>query len=332
MLSKADTSILVFILALRSLPGVGNKTIQKLFSEKKDLIENAPRFDFEFIKALGIQKVNAALETIEFDGWGRLKNEAANTLAVAESAGIKMLHPLMDDYPQRLLKNKSFPPLLFYRGNSEALNTEKAVAIVGTRNPTETGKRWARRLAGLLAEDDYVIISGLAIGSDTMGHEGALEAHGKTVAVLPLPLDMPVYPRNNRELAERILENDGALVSEYPPGKKISDRQLISNLVARDEWQPGLADGIIAVETSQDGGTRHALKHAEKTNTPIAVFDYSFISDIDFTDSHFGGNVSYLQSEKASGIHDTSSIEAFKDRMNTYRNSCNTEQAQLPLL
>lgn len=132
-------------------------------------------------------------------------------------------------------------------------NAEKAVAIIGTREPTDFGKRMGTRLAEVLAADEYVIVSGLALGCDTVGHEGALLAEGKTIAVLPTPIDAPVYPSQNQGLADRIVGGGGALVSEYAPGVMLHDKQLVSNLVARDEWQPGLSDGVIAIETSVAG-------------------------------------------------------------------------------
>ena len=147
----------------------------------------------------------------------------------------------------------------------------------------------------------------------------ALLAEGKTIAVLPTPIDAPVYPSQNQGLADRIVGGGGALVSEYAPGAMLHDKQLVSNLVARDEWQPGLSDGVIAIETSVAGGTNHAMKHAQGTNTPIAVFDYSSRMGEDFyADERFGGNVKYLK-DGAFPIFEASTIEDFKIAMESYR-------------
>lgn len=314
-----DKWIITFLLALKGLPGVGSKTLSKLLAEKKEQILAAKRLDADFALSLEDKKIATALEKSD-KTWEELVNDAREIIYLAEGKRISILFPYMDAYPKRLLRNSNYPPILYVRGKVEALNREKAVAIVGSRNPTEFGAKMGTRLAELLAKDGYTIVSGLALGSDTVGHEGALKAGGVTVAVISTPIDAPAYPKQNRELAERIVSGGGALVCEYAPGIELSDRQLISNLVARDEWQPGLSDGIIAIETSIDGGTRHALRHAKETGTPIAVFDYSSRKAVDFEgDPRFGGNVEYLRSGQASPIFGPETIEAFKKRMDAYR-------------
>ena len=326
MVNDHDREIAAFVIALLGLKGIGPKRVKDLLAEEGARIGAAGRLDADFVvetSAAGASKAAAAvcraLEASEVT-WEELINRAFETLALAEDGNVHVLHPLMGAYPQRLLRNPSYPPILYCRGNAGILNAEKAVAVIGTRNPTDFGYRMGRRLAQLLAEDGYSIVSGLALGCDTAGHEGALDVSGRTVAVLATPIDAPVYPKQNRELAERILEAGGALVSEYAPGIRLSDRQLVSNLVARDEWQPGLSDGVVAVETSVDGGTRHAMNHALKTGTPAAVFDYSRRNGVDFYgDPRFGGNVKYLSEGGVSGIYEPQTIEDFKARMDAYR-------------
>lgn len=314
-----STKIAIFVLSLEGLPGIGSKTVKSLLVKYRPLIEETEKLDADFVERLNIDKMIKALH--ESDScWEELENKAFDLLERAKAHNISVLTPYMESYPRRLLRNKNFPPILFCKGDLSILNAEKAVAIVGTRNPTDFGSQMAHRLAGLLSSDGYVIVSGLAIGSDTAGHEGALDAGGKTIAILPTPLDAPVYPRSNQELANRIIQNGGALVSEYAPGIQLGDRQLVSNLVARDEWQSGLSDGVIAVETSVSGGTLHALRHAEDTETPIAVFDYSQRRGVDFfRDSRFGGNVEYLNEKGASPLYKPHTIEDFKKRMDVYR-------------
>ena len=323
--TNRDREITVFILALLGLKGVGARTVIDIIGHHHDSLESSPYLDAEYAEALNVGKVTKALQSSDLS-WEELERDAFEILESAENAGVLVLNPLSSEYPQRLLRNDNYPPILYCLGDSAALNPEKSVAMVGTRNPTDFGGRMGRRLAELLASDDYVIVSGLALGCDSMAHEGALDAHGRTVAVLPTPIGAPVYPKQNQGLAERIIESGGALVSEYPPNMMLTDRQLVTNLVARDEWQPGLADGLIAFETSVDGGTRHAMKHALKTKTPIAVFDYSTRQGVDFWgDERFGGNVAYLKSGEASRIFEPQTIEDFKIRMEAYRDADGSE-------
>ena len=325
-MTSEDRRILAFLLAFKDLPGIGSKTLQKLIIQYGVEILAAERLDADFVCRLAEGRFASALDKSEAT-WEELEERAFAILDDSDEKGISVLDPFMEAYPNRLLKYSqrlpkppSFPPILFVRGNVDALNRKKAVAMVGTRQPTEFGAQMGERLAQLLSEDGYVIVSGLAIGCDTAGHEGALKAGGLTIATMATSIDAPVYPKQNRELAERILEMGGALVSEYAPGLKIAERQLAGNLVARDEWQPALSDGIIAVESSVDGGTRHALKHAWNAKIPIAVFDYSSRKTVDFEgDSRFSGNVHCLRSMDASPIFAPETIEAFKKRMDAYR-------------
>lgn len=321
-----DSEIAVFIIALLNLKGVGAKTVTELIASEGAGILGATRLDAEYIESLfkaggskAVGKVYRALERSE-STWEELTNRAYETLELARDARATVLHPLMASYPFRLLRDPSHPPILYCKGDPNALSQEKAVAIVGTREPTDFGRKMGRRLAQLLAEDGYAVVSGLAVGCDTAGHEGALDASGTTVAILPTPIDSPVYPRQNQSLADRILEGGGALVSEYAPGTRLTGRQLVSNLVARDEWQPGLSDGVVAVETSINGGTRHALNHALKRGVPTAVFDYSMRNTVDFhSDERFGGNVSYLKNGRTVPIFQPETIERFKAMMDGFR-------------
>lgn len=316
---RNDRQIQIFILTLLGIPGVASKTVLDILRSHKEKIETAEYLDEAFAHALQNRRIENGLQKPDVI-WDLLEEKADEILERANRCDATVLQPYSPDYPQRLLLNQKYPPILFAKGDNRALNTEKAVAIIGTREPTPFGAKMGRRLAQILAEDGYAIISGLALGCDSVAHEGALDVEGgRTVAVLPTPIDAPVYPRQNKELAQRILDKGGVLLSEYAPGVKLHDKQLVSNLVARDEWQPGLSDGVIAIETSTTGGTNHALNHAIRTNTPIAVFDYSSRDAMRFfEDERFSGNVERLQ-QGASGIFEPESIERFKSKMKEYR-------------
>lgn len=320
-LGDRDRAVSVFIQTLGSLPGIGPRSVQNILVMKHAEICSAGLLDEAFARGLEIKAVDKALAR-EGVSWNACEQAAGEIMERAEREGLSVLNPFMPEYPQRLLRNRRFPPVLFVRGDAAALNANRSVAIVGSREPTEFGAEMARRLAALLAEDGYAVVSGLALGSDSAGHEGALDAGGVTVAVLSTPVEGAVYPRQNQGLAERIVEGGGALVSEYAPGVPIPQRQFASNLVARDEWEPALADGIIAVETSVKGGTKHALRAARDTQTPIAVFDYRSRHGVDFLgDPRFGGNVAYLREGLASPLFGPETVEAFKTRMDRYRSA-----------
>jgi DNA processing protein len=150
--------------------------------------------------------------------------------------------------------------LYFFKFRFELLNEEKSVAIIGTRNPSKFGIKMGYKISKLLASKGYSIVSGLAKGIDTEAHQGALNVMGKTVAILAHGLDMPIYPKENRALAEEIMESGGLLLSTYSNGTKLFPQYL----AARDEWQSALSDGVIVIETGIKGGTNITVGHAIK--------------------------------------------------------------------
>ncbi len=192
-------------------------------------------------------------------------------------AGVAILTVHDHAYPARLKALDDAPPTLFARGNphppapspfpkgtsfgrrgerEEAWAFDRAVAIVGTRNPSKEAQGVARRLAGILAQRGYTIASGLAMGIDTHAHHAALGCDRPTVAVLGCGV-LDVYPEQNRHLADRIIEH-GALLCEVHPEATPN----AASLVARNRLITGLSEAVIVVETGVDGGAMHAARFA----------------------------------------------------------------------
>lgn len=157
------------------------------------------------------------------------------------------------------------PKLLFFRGQ---LPSERciSVAIVGTRKPTTYGKEVTHKLAVDLAKRGVVIISGLALGVDAIAHKGALEAGGTTIAVLANSVD-DIYPRSNRALGEQILEQGGAILSEYEPPTSARDFQFLE----RNRIVSGLSDAVIITEAAQRSGTLATAAHALEQGREVFV-------------------------------------------------------------
>lgn len=319
-----------FIVALLGLHGMGPKRVTDFLASDLRRFDGIDLLGPDFVSHLTDGRPSKAgrvvIQVLGTDGediWAEQVKKARRTINLAQERGIHVTHPYATSYPRRLFRNGRRPPILYCLGDMSALNTEKSVAVIGTRNPTAFGRRMGRRLAQILAEDGYAIVSGLALGCDATGHEGALDAGGRTVAILPTPIGEPVYPRENQGLADRIVESGGALVSEYAPGTALAGHQLSGNLVARDEWQPALSDGVVVIETDVDGGTRHAVGHALRTGVPVAAFDYRHserMRDAFLTDWRFGGNLQYLTSGgDVSPIYEPETVGAFKTRMDAYR-------------
>lgn len=161
-------------------------------------------------------------------------------------------------------------PTVLYCAGQVALLNEACIAVIGTREPTEAGKKTAFNLArALAASPDVVIVSGLAAGIDTQAHRGALSAKGKTLAVFGTPLS-EIYPPENRELAEQIVQSGGLVVSCYEtPARNNAERK--HRFIERDHVQAALSVCVIPIQGNLTSGTRHAVEWARKHDRAIAV-------------------------------------------------------------
>lgn len=172
-----------------------------------------------------------------------------------EENNIDVIHIYEEDYPQQLKEIYDPPVTLYIKGNKKILNN-KNIGIVGCRDCTDYGKKSAEYFAYNLSKKYINIVSGLANGVDSYAHIGCLSTYkenkncGKTIAVVGNGLDM-VYPKENLELAKEILNNGGAIISEYPCGTKPNKM----NFPARNRIISGVCSGIIVVEAKEKSGT-----------------------------------------------------------------------------
>lgn len=169
-------------------------------------------------------------------------------------------------YPKYLRVIDSPPPLLHIRGNIDCLARLPGVSVVGTRKISKNGALIARRIANYLADNNWIIVSGLAIGIDTAAHTGALltGGDGNTIAVLAHGLEEP-KPSQNRELAYKIIERGGLWVSEHPVGTPAKP----SHFVPRNRIQLGLSVGSIIVEAEPNSGSVTQAKFCIKQKRPL---------------------------------------------------------------
>ena len=170
--------------------------------------------------------------------------------------GIRLITFLDNLYPKRL-KQIEKPPIVLYAVGNLKLLEGKNIAIVGARKCTEYGKNVAQAFAYLLAKNDFVITSGLAIGVDRASHEGALLAKGKTIAVVGTGLDI-IYPRENKKLFYDIIANNGLIISEYPLGTKPEKY----NFPRRNRIISALSDGVLVIEAGKKSGSLITVNYA----------------------------------------------------------------------
>lgn len=228
-------------LALLRMPGIGPITFQRLVAHFGScdgvLSAGAP----EWVKA-GLPAAIVAL--LRTPNWPLVETD----LRWLEQPGHHLLRLGEPAYPALLATLADAPPLLFVRGDPEAL-TQAALAVVGSRNPTTDGRRLASRFAADLTRCGLVVVSGLAVGIDAAAHRGALEAGGLSVAVCGTGLDT-VYPRTHAALAEQLIA-EGALVSEWPPGTPA----LPAHFPRRNRIISALSLGTLVVEAAPRSGS-----------------------------------------------------------------------------
>ena len=180
-------------------------------------------------------------------------------------SGMRLVLLDTPEYPQ-LLKEISHPPLGIYIRGESPKPDKIPIAIVGTRKATNDGKTITRNFAGELAKAGFAIISGLAFGIDASAHEGCLDVGGATVAVLASGINI-ISPRTNARLAERILKNGGAIISEYPPGSEAQPYRFLE----RNRIISGLSKGVLVIEAPESSGALATVRFATEQNRDVFI-------------------------------------------------------------
>jgi DNA processing protein len=223
------------------VPNIGPAKIQALLDHFGDL-ETAWEASESDLRAAGLDR--RAMDSL-LTTRGRLDLDAE--LEKIARAGARVLTWADADYPTSLRSIYHPPPVLYVKGELRP-EDEWAVAMVGTRRATTYGKEVARVIAGDLARNGVTVVSGLARGIDAQAHRAALDAGGRTIAVLGCGIDR-VYPSEHHRLAETIIAQ-GALVSEYALGTPPEGR----NFPPRNRVISGLALGVVVVEAGVGSG------------------------------------------------------------------------------
>ena len=239
-----------FILTLTKIKNIGAGKIAKFVKDNN--------YDYEkcTFAAKSYFKINdAEYESYLKDAESEIKNN--------RSSNISVTCLLDDNYPKKLCECKKPVVLLFYKGNVSLLFS-KTITIIGTRNPTQTFIDQGTLLVKKLSKHGYTIVSGLAIGCDSVAHSAALDSGAPTIAVLPSSCDK-IYPPNNAKLANRIVENNGLLVSEYGVNSVFSKY----NLVDRDRIQSILSSKIVVIQATDDGGSMIAVRRSLEDNKQV---------------------------------------------------------------
>ena len=175
-----------------------------------------------------------------------------------------MIIEYFDDlYPDSLRQLKKPPTRLYAKGNIELLSNY-GIAVVGSRSNTQYGENMCKMFTKRLVEYNLTIISGLAIGIDSIAHKTCLKNSGKTIAVLPSGLDN-IYPKINENLAKEILDNNGLLISEYEDGTEADSNKFRE----RNRIVAGIGIGTLVIEAGEKSGTRITARETILQGKPV---------------------------------------------------------------
>lgn len=199
-----------------------------------------------------------------FDDWEKVDSILEET----EKNGAELISIDDEHYPPLLRHTYDPPVLLWVKGNKNALLSD-GIAVVGTRRPGKYGLRQAEEWAGKISNAGLSVNSGLAYGIDAASHRAALVSGGTTVAVLGSGIDV-IYPSRNTKLADDIMEQGGAVITEYPPGAAPD----AVNFPGRNRIVSGMSHGVLVVESAIKGGSMITARYGLDQNREVFVIPH----------------------------------------------------------
>ena len=246
------------LLILSKLKGVGPKALCELAD-----IPNFDNFDINDI-SYNHKKLDALIgknSSLLIEA----EEKAQQDVDQADQTGSRIISIMDEEFPSLLRVCDDKPAILYVKGNWHQ-KPDQSVAIIGTREPTEHGKIITERISEYFIESDWSIVSGLAIGCDTIAHRTSVNNNGHTVAVLSHGLQT-IAPKQNKELAHEILDKGGILITEYKYGVEARPHQFVQ----RDRIQAALSKGVVMIQSDIKGGSMHASRATLKYGRILAV-------------------------------------------------------------
>lgn len=258
-MDKKEKKYWVWFSLLQTLGCIKKQKLLKIYKEPIN-IYNAKKEELVKIKFLGEKNINEILDK-------DIKNQLEKHIEYIKEHGIKIITLKEKEYPQILKQIYDYPMSIYLKGNEKILNS-KSIAIVGCREPTSYGINCAKYFGYNLAQNKICVISGLAKGIDSYSHIGAISSKnmGSTIAVLGNGLDM-IYPSENIELANMIIQKGGAIISEYPLGTKPKKM----NFPARNRIVSGMSQGVLVIEAKEKSGTLITVDFALEQGKEVYV-------------------------------------------------------------
>ncbi len=226
-------------------------TPQKIFNLTEKQLREYTNSEEIIKKIMNSEKRQKAEEILN-----KMERENIIIITLMDKTNTKNLHRIYDK-----------PILLYAKGNTNLLKSLKKISIIGSRNCSEYGKIVTQKLSYMLAKKDYTIVSGMAKGIDSYAHKGTLTAKGNTIAILGSGVNY-IYPEENKRLYNKILEQNGLILSEYG----IDTKPIPEYFPARNRLISGISDKILITEASRKSGTMITANFAiEQGKTVYAV-------------------------------------------------------------
>ncbi len=242
---------------LNSVNGISNRKIEKLleyFGGVNEIWDNfeAERSNLNLLKPEILYNLSKTKRGFSEKLDKKLKEQNAFLVTYFD-----------DEYPKKLKNIDGAPYILYYRGNLKTANNT-SVAVVGSRKATEYGMWVAEKFTRELSELGVTIISGLAYGIDTIAHKTSIKHNTHTIGVIGCGIDL-IYPKKNETLYQKIVDMDGAVITEYPFGMQ----PMPSNFPDRNRIISGLSDGVLVIEAQEKSGTLITAGHAANQGREI---------------------------------------------------------------
>ena len=286
------------LLFLKNIPGYGNASIRKMYLKE---IEKLSGVD-ECARLLHETDGKVSLQEIEIS-----KSKTHELLEmINRDHTIRAITVFDEAFPEQLnlLKNQA-PLVLYARGDIDLLR-KPSLAVIGTRKPSDWSIRVGEQMVKKTIEISHrVVVSGLALGCDAVGHKAAVENGGKTIAVLPSGINV-ITPASNKGLADKILDTGGCIISEYQPMEKV---QRVT-YAKRDGIIAALADATFVIECGINSGTMITVKDAYRMGKKIGCYMASEDKGA------YEGNAYMIKEYSAVPVTDTPQLISFLDSLN----------------
>lgn len=263
------------ILLLLKQFGFTDKTLKIIYQNEESILEVIFNKKHPFHnKYFDIYTSKEKEISQDYNSLIKFSDEFTEKMKEYKRKGIKIYCSFMDGYPKHLFVEENEPLFLYCYGNLELLNKSlKKVSIIGTRKATYEGKIKTAKYVKRYLEQDWITVSGLAKGVDTIVHRETLNNNGRTIAVIPTSFER-IYPAENKGLFEEIINNNGLVISITGP----FENTFKSNFIERNSIVAKISNEVFVIEASIKSGTLNTVRQGYEFNKKI-YYDSSLLSE-----------------------------------------------------